>query len=62
MSGRTAIVIAHRLATVQRLRRIVVMDQGCVVAEGSHADLVNRGGLYAHLADLQFPGALALAG
>jgi ATP-binding cassette subfamily B protein len=62
MSGRTAIVIAHRLATVQRLKRIVVMDQGRVVAEGSHADLVTRGGLYAHLADLQFSGTLALAG
>ncbi len=62
MSGRTTIVIAHRLATIQRLKRIVVMDQGKVVAEGSHAELVARGGLYARLADLQFTSAMALAG
>ncbi len=62
MAGRTTIVIAHRLATIQRLKRIVVMDQGRVVAEGSHAELVARGGLYARLADLQFSSALALAG
>jgi ATP-binding cassette subfamily B protein len=62
MTGRTTIVIAHRLATIQRLKRIVVMDEGRVVAEGSHAELVARGGLYARLADLQFSSALALAG
>jgi ATP-binding cassette subfamily B protein len=62
MSGRTSIVIAHRLATIQRLKRIVVMDMGHVVGEGSHAELVARGGLYARLADLQFTGAMALAG
>ena len=61
MAGRTTIVIAHRLATIQRLKRIVVMDQGRVVGEGSHAELVARGGLYARLADLQFTGAMALA-
>ena len=62
MAGRTTIVIAHRLATIQRLKRIVVMDQGKVVGEGSHAELVARGGLYARLADLQFSQSLALAG
>jgi ATP-binding cassette subfamily B protein len=62
MAGRTTIVIAHRLATIQRLKRIVVMDQGRVVAEGSHAELVARGGLYARLADLQFTAGLAKAG
>jgi len=62
MAGRTTIVIAHRFATIQRLKRIVVMDQGKVVAEGSHAELVARGGLYARLADLQFSQSLALAG
>jgi ATP-binding cassette subfamily B protein len=62
MSGRTTIVIAHRLATIQRLKRIVVMDQGIVVGEGSHAELVARGGLYARLADLQFTSNMALAG
>jgi ATP-binding cassette subfamily B protein len=54
MVGRTTIVIAHRLATIQKLERIVVMDQGRVVAIGSHGDLVRQGGLYARLADLQF--------
>ncbi|MEI9887305.1 MAG: ABC transporter transmembrane domain-containing protein [Rhizomicrobium sp.] len=61
MAGRTTIVIAHRLATIQRLKRIVVMDNGRVVGEGSHAELVAQDGLYARLADLQFSSALALA-
>ncbi len=61
MAGRTTIVIAHRLATIQRLKRIVVMDHGRVVGEGSHAELVADGGLYARLADLQFTSAMALA-
>ena len=54
MDGRTTLVIAHRFATIQRLQRIVVMDQGQVVAEGNHAELVAKGGLYARLAALQF--------
>jgi len=62
MAGRTTIVIAHRLATIQRLKRIVVMDQGKIVGEGSHAELVTRGGLYARLAQLQFSNDLALTG
>jgi ATP-binding cassette subfamily B protein len=61
MAGRTTIVIAHRLATIQRLKRIVVMDLGHVVGEGNHAELVANGGLYARLADLQFSNAMALA-
>jgi ATP-binding cassette subfamily B protein len=61
MAGRTTIVIAHRLATIQRLKRIVVMDQGHIVGEGSHAELVARGGLYARLASLQFTSGMALA-
>ncbi|HVC10970.1 MAG TPA: ABC transporter transmembrane domain-containing protein [Burkholderiales bacterium] len=52
--GRTTLVIAHRLATVQHADRIVVLDQGRVVAEGSHAELMRQGGLYASLAALQF--------
>ena len=54
MVGRTTLVIAHRLATIQKLARIVVMDQGRVVAQGSHGELVSQGGLYARLAHLQF--------
>ncbi|MFI4974405.1 MAG: ABC transporter transmembrane domain-containing protein [Caulobacterales bacterium] len=54
MRGRTTLVIAHRLATVQAADRIVVMDEGAVVEEGTHLELVHRGGLYARLAELQF--------
>ena len=54
MQSRTTLVIAHRLATVLRADRIVVMDEGRVVEEGTHAQLVAQGGLYARLAELQF--------
>jgi len=54
MKNRTTLVIAHRLATVQRADRIVVMEQGRIVETGTHAELVRRDGLYAHLARLQF--------
>jgi len=54
MSGRTTLVIAHRLATVLKADRIVVMDEGRVVEQGTHAELSARGGLYARLAALQF--------
>ncbi|WP_422014558.1 ABC transporter transmembrane domain-containing protein [Reyranella sp.] len=59
MRNRTTLVIAHRLATVQKADRIVVLDQGRVVDIGSHAELVRRGGLYARLAELQFNVATA---
>ncbi|HET9207288.1 MAG TPA: ABC transporter transmembrane domain-containing protein [Burkholderiaceae bacterium] len=54
MRDRTTLVIAHRLATVQRADRIVVLDQGRIVDTGTHAELVTRGGLYARLAAMQF--------
>ena len=54
MKGRTTIIVAHRLATVKSADRIVVMDQGRIVAEGTHQELVRERGLYARLAALQF--------
>ncbi len=54
MHGRTSIVIAHRLATVRKVDRILVLDGGRVVASGDHEGLMRQGGLYARLASLQF--------
>ena len=54
MKGRTTLVIAHRLATVQQADRILVLDHGRLVEQGTHAELVSRGGIYARLAALQF--------
>lgn len=54
MQGRTTLVVAHRLATVQKADRILVLDHGRLVEQGTHTELVNRGGIYARLAALQF--------
>lgn len=62
MRGRTTIVIAHRLTTIHRADKIVVLDHGCVVDEGTHDQLVARGGIYRDLYELQFSGDDILLG
>ena len=54
MSGRTTLVIAHRLSTIEQADIIVVMDQGRIVEQGSHQDLLQQQGLYSRLHNLQF--------
>ncbi len=58
-AGRTTLIVAHRLATVKKADRILVFDEGRIVASGSHAELVAEDGLYARLARLQFTEGLA---
>jgi len=57
--GRTTLIVAHRLATVKKADRIIVLDQGRIVAQGPHDALVAQGGLYARLAQLQFTDGMA---
>jgi ATP-binding cassette subfamily B protein len=54
MKDRTTLVIAHRLATIQQADRIIVLDHGQIAEQGTHSELVAKGGLYARLAELQF--------
>ena len=54
MQGRTTLIIAHRLATVKKSDRIIVLDHGQIVASGTHSELLDQQGLYARLAALQF--------
>ena len=54
MEGRTTLVIAHRLATIRDADRILVMEQGRLIDQGTHSELVRKGGRYAELARLQF--------
>jgi ABC-type multidrug transport system fused ATPase/permease subunit len=56
MAGRTTLIIAHRLSTVRRADRVVVVDGGRIVEEGTHEALYVRGGRYARLCDLQLGG------
>jgi subfamily B ATP-binding cassette protein MsbA len=57
MEGRTTLIIAHRLSTVEHADRVVVLDEGRLVEQGSHTQLLARGGLYARLHALQFASA-----
>ncbi len=62
MAGRTTLVIAHRLSTIRSADRIAVLDRGCIVEQGTHAELLARGGEYRRLYEMQFrdePGAVA---
>ena len=59
MTGKTVIAIAHRLSTIAAMDRLIIMDEGRIVEQGTHAELLRRGGLYAELWARQSGGFLA---
>ena len=59
MRGKTVVVIAHRLSTIMRMDRIVVVEKGRIIAEGTHRELLEAGGLYKRLWSIQAGGFLA---
>jgi ATP-binding cassette, subfamily B, multidrug efflux pump len=59
MKGKTVIAIAHRLSTIAAMDRLIIMDEGQIVEQGTHAELLRRGGLYAELWTRQSGGFLA---
>ncbi len=62
MEGRTTIVIAHRLSTIRHADKIVVLEEGEIVEQGTHEELLKAGGLYARLVKIDSPSVVAVAG
>ncbi|MEN9905531.1 MAG: hypothetical protein RLZZ555_2096, partial [Pseudomonadota bacterium] len=62
MEGKTVVAIAHRLSTIAAMDRLIVLDQGCIVEQGTHAELLEQGGLYARLWARQSGGFLGEEG